>query len=108
MKNGFTYHGTEIDALGGSFGKYQGELQYGIQVGNTAAYLAASGVNEGGWRDLQSSDLGNLYGDIGWQGNRGQVHVNVIAAQTIASTAPVLRQFSCSRSIPRHNSPHRT
>ena len=82
MKNGFTYHGTEIDALGGSFAKYQGELQYGIQVGDTAAYLAASGVNEGGWRDLQSSDLGNLFGDIGWQGNRGQVHVNIIAAQT--------------------------
>jgi iron complex outermembrane recepter protein len=82
MKDGFTYHGTEIDALGGSFGKYQGELQYGVQSGNVAAYIAASGVNEGGWRDLQSSDLGNLFGDIGWQGNRGQVHVNVIAAQT--------------------------
>ena len=30
MKNGFGYHGAEIDALGGSFGKYQGELQYGV------------------------------------------------------------------------------
>ncbi len=80
MKNGFSYHGTEVDALGGSFGKYQGELQYGMQTGNIAAYIAASGLHEGGWRDLQSSDLANLYGDIGWRGERGEVHVNVIAA----------------------------
>jgi iron complex outermembrane receptor protein len=92
MKNGFTYHGTEIDALGGSFGKYQGELQYGVQSGNVAAYVAASGLHEGGWRDLQSSDLGNLYGDLGWRGDRGEVHVNVTAAQTRLSgpgTSPV-------------------
>ena len=38
MKNGFTYHGAEIDLLGGSFAHYQGELQYGVQSGNTAAY----------------------------------------------------------------------
>ncbi len=92
MKNGFTYHGSEVDALGGSFDKYQGELQYGIQTGDTAAYIAASGLHEGGWRDLQSSDLANLYGDIGWRGNRGEVHVNVIAANNRLNgpgTAPV-------------------
>ena len=58
------------------------QLQSGIQVGDTAAYLAVTGLHEGGWRDLQSSDLGNLYGDIGWRGDRGEVHVNVIAANT--------------------------
>ncbi|HEY2538953.1 MAG TPA: TonB-dependent receptor [Stellaceae bacterium] len=80
MKNGFTYHGAEADALGGSFGLYQGELQTGVQTGNTAAYLAVNGLAEGGWRDLQSSNIANLYGDIGWRGERGEVHVNVIAA----------------------------
>jgi outer membrane receptor protein involved in Fe transport len=80
MKNGFTYHGAEIDALGGSFAKYQGELQSGIQVGDVAAYAALTGLHEGGWRDLQSSNLGNFYGDIGWRGDRGELHVNVVAA----------------------------
>ena len=80
MKNGFTYHGAEIDALGGSFAKYQGELQSGIQVGDVAAYAVLTGLHEGGWRDLQSSDLGNFFGDIGWRGDRGELHVNVIAA----------------------------
>ena len=82
MKNGFGYHGAEVDTLGGSFDQYQGQLQSGVQVGDTAAYLAMTGVHEGGWRDLQSSNLGNLYGDIGWRGDRGEVHVNVIAANT--------------------------
>jgi iron complex outermembrane recepter protein len=82
MKNGFTYHGAEFDLLGGSFAKYQGELQYGVQSGNVAGYVAASGLHEGGWRDLQSSDLGNFFGDLGWRGNRGEVHVNLTAAQT--------------------------
>jgi iron complex outermembrane receptor protein len=80
MKNGFTYHGAEIDLLGGSFAKYQGEFQYGVESGNVAAYVAGSALQEGGWRDVQSSQLRNLYGDLGWRGERGEVHVNVIAA----------------------------
>jgi iron complex outermembrane receptor protein len=92
MKNGFTYHGAEIDLLGGSFTKYQGELQYGIQSGDVAAYVAASGLHEGGWRDLQSSNIRNFYGDIGWRGNRGEVHLNVTAADNTLNgpgTSPV-------------------
>ena len=82
MKNGFTYRGAEIDLSGGSFAHYQGEFQYGVRSGNVAVYAAGSGLQEGGWRDLQSSDLGNFYGDLGWRGERGEVHVNVTAAQT--------------------------
>ncbi len=80
MKNGFTYQGTEIDLLGGSFAKYQGELQYGVQIGNVAAYAAANGLQETGWRDVQSSQLRNFYGDVGWRGTGGELHFNVTAA----------------------------
>ncbi|HEY1300343.1 MAG TPA: TonB-dependent receptor [Stellaceae bacterium] len=80
LKNGFTYQGTEFDALGGSFAKYQGELQYGILAGNVAAYVAANGLQEQGWRDVQDSQLRNFYGDIGWRGSKGEVHVNVTGA----------------------------
>ncbi len=76
MKNGFTYHGGEIELLGGSFAYYQGRIAIRRAGGNTAAYVAASGLHQGGWRDLQSSDLGNFYGDLGWRGERGEVHVN--------------------------------
>ncbi|MGH7055544.1 MAG: TonB-dependent receptor [Stellaceae bacterium] len=80
MKNGFTYHGGEVDLLGGSFGKYEGEFQYGLQSGNVASYVAASGLHEGGWRQTQSSDIANFFGDVGWRGNRGELHLDITAA----------------------------
>jgi iron complex outermembrane receptor protein len=82
MKNGFTYHGGELDLLGGSFGKYQAELQYGVQAGNVATYIAARGVHDDGWRQAQSSDLINFFGDLGWRGGRGELHIDLTSADT--------------------------
>ncbi|HSZ93262.1 MAG TPA: TonB-dependent receptor [Acetobacteraceae bacterium] len=82
LKNGFTYHGGEIDAYGGSFGQVAGAFQYGKQAGNTAVYIAASGLTENGWRDDQSQALKQLYADIGWRGERAEVHLNIDLAQT--------------------------
>ncbi len=82
MKNGFTYHGTEIDALGGSFGHYEGQLQSGVQSGNVAVYVAGRALHQDGWRDPQSSDLANFFGDIGWRGDRGEFHIDVTQAET--------------------------
>ena len=47
LKNGFTYQGGEISFHGGSFDTYGGDFQYGKQSGNTAVYVAASGVYSG-------------------------------------------------------------
>jgi iron complex outermembrane recepter protein len=82
MKDGFTYHGGELDVFGGSFGQISGESEYGRQIGNTAIYMAASGLHENGWRDFQQSGLKQFYGDIGWRTERAEVHLNVDAAQT--------------------------
>ena len=48
LKNGFTYQGGELELRGGSFGTVDGEFQYGKQSGNTAVYVAGSGVQAGG------------------------------------------------------------
>jgi outer membrane receptor protein involved in Fe transport len=82
LKNGFTYHGGEIDAYGGSFGQIAGAFQYGKQSGNTSVYVAAAGLTEGGWRFFQSSALKQFYGDIGWRGDSAELHLNVDTAQT--------------------------
>jgi len=82
LKNGFTYQGSEIDVHGGSFGTFGGDFQFGKQSGNTAVYVAASGVHQDGWRDLQSSDIENFYGDVGWRGNAGELHLNVLLANS--------------------------
>ncbi len=92
LKNGFTYHGGEIEASGGSFDTLGLNFQYGQRSGDTAVYVAASGMHQDGWRDLQSSNLENFYGDIGWRGNTGELHFNVLLANTVLNgpgTSPV-------------------
>lgn len=92
LKNGFTWQGGEISLHGGSFNTVGAEFQYGKQSGNTAVYVAASGLHQDGWRDGQSSDLQNFYGDVGWRGTTGELHFNVLLANSVLNgpgTSPV-------------------
>ena len=92
LKNGFTYHGFEADLSGGSFGQVQGDLQYGKQSGDFAVYFAGTALHESGWRDQQSSDIQNFYGDLGWRGERTELHLSITAANSALNnpgTAPV-------------------
>ena len=92
LKNGFTYQGGEISFHGGSFDTYGADFQYGKQSGNNAVYVAVSGLHQGGWRDLQSSDIENFYGDVGWRGNTGELHFNVLFGNSVLNgpgTSPV-------------------
>ena len=92
LKNGFTYQGSEISFHGGSFDTYGGDFQYGKQSGNTSTYFAASGVSQEGWRDLQSTTIQNFYGDVGWRGNAGELHLNAMFGNSVLNgpgTSPV-------------------
>ena len=82
LKNGFTYQGGELELHGGSFGTFGGGFQFGKQSGDTAMYVAVSGMHQNGWRDLQSSDLENFYGDVGWRGNAGELHFSTLLANS--------------------------
>ncbi len=92
MKNGFTYAGGEADASGGSFGQAQGEAQYGAVSGDTAIYVAGNVLHQDGWRDLQSSDVRNFYGDVGWRRDAIELHANLTLANSVLNgpgTSPV-------------------
>src|SRR6266568_2711520 len=82
MKNGFTYQGFESEAQGGSFGRFTGEAQYGVQIGDRAAYIAAEGLHDGGWRFKSPTDLARLYGDLGWRNDAAELHLVVSAASS--------------------------
>ena len=92
MKNGFTYQGVEADLSGGSFGTIQGETQYGMQRGNVSFYAAGNELHQNGWRDLQSSDVQNFYGDLGWRNDRAEAHVTLSLGNSVLNgpgTSPV-------------------
>jgi outer membrane receptor protein involved in Fe transport len=92
LKNGFSYQGAEAVMSGGSFGQAQGQFQAGWQSGNDSAYIGGTVLHQDGWRDLQSSDIYNVYGDVGWRGDKAEVHLGITAASTALNgpgTSPV-------------------
>jgi iron complex outermembrane receptor protein len=92
MKNGFNFHGFEGEFLGGSYGRISTGLQYGIQKGDVAAYIAVQGLNDRGWRDNSPAQLARLYTDIGWRHDGNEVHVTFAAAANtfgVTAAAPI-------------------
>ncbi len=93
-KNGFRYHGGEADLLGGSFGQVEGQAQYGVQSadGHQSLYVAGTALHQDGWRDLQTSDIYNVFGDYGVRTDKAEVHLKVTAANNVLNgpgTSPV-------------------
>ena len=92
MKNGFLYHGAEIDTMGGSFGRVQSSLQWGKQVDNFAVYGALEGAHDDGFRNFSSSDIRRFYGDVGYRSEGNEFHLNMGVADNkfgATATAPV-------------------
>jgi outer membrane receptor protein involved in Fe transport len=92
MKDGFRYHGAEIDTMGGSFGRVQSSAQWGKQVDNFAVYGALEALHDSGFRDLSASDVRRFYGDIGYRNDGNEFHLNMGAADNkfgATATVPV-------------------
>lgn len=98
MKDGFNYHGAEVDVMGGAFGRLQSSVQWGKQEGNWAVYGALEGVHDDGYRNFGTSDVRRFYGDIGYRYDGNEIHLNMGAADNsfgAAATTPLelLQQY---------------
>ena len=92
LKNGFTYHGTEVRGAAGSFGRISSSLQHGQEIGNVGIYVAVSGLNDDGWRVHSPSRLRQIYADLGLKADKGEFHLSVVGADnhlTGNGTVPV-------------------
>jgi iron complex outermembrane recepter protein len=84
MKNGFTYHGVEAEAFGGSYGRVQSNVQVGAQDGNVSAYAAFESAYDRGWRDFaNSSHVNRMYVDVGARNDTTEAHINFTGADNI-------------------------
>jgi iron complex outermembrane receptor protein len=91
MKNGFTFQGLEGELQGGSR-RLNGGIQFGIQKGDVAAYIAAQGLDDRGWRQQSPARLARVYADIGWRNDGNEVHLVVSAASNffgVVAAAPI-------------------
>ena len=92
MKNGFSYHGAEIDVMGGSYGRIQSSLQWGKQINDWAIYGAFEAIHDDGYRLFSESNILRFYGDIGHRNIDSEIHLNMGAANNTfgaAATTPV-------------------
>jgi hypothetical protein len=78
MKNGFDFQGNEVEAYGGSFGRWRVTGQTGLEVGDLAFYGGVSGFAEDGWRDQSPSNLQQVYGDARWRGVGAESAFNLV------------------------------
>jgi outer membrane receptor protein involved in Fe transport len=98
MKNGFSYHGAEIDTMGGSFGRVQSSAQWGKQYDQFAVYGALEGLHDVGFRNFSTSNVRRFYGDVGYKNDSSEFHLNLGAADNnfgATATAPIelLQQY---------------
>jgi iron complex outermembrane receptor protein len=92
MKDGFLYHGTEISAFGGSYGRVGGSEQTGVQIGNWAAYFGGERIEDDGWRQFSPADIRRMYADLGFKNSDVEFHFNMTAADNfygVAAASPV-------------------
>ncbi|MFA5950184.1 MAG: TonB-dependent receptor [Hyphomicrobium sp.] len=92
MRDGFNFHGTEVDVRAGSNGRYQGALTTGLQSGSYAAFLALEGINDDGFRDFSESQIRRMYADLGVKRDGAEFHINFTGANNdvgVTAAAPV-------------------
>ena len=92
MKNGFTWQGFEIDGRGGSRGRRQVAMQYGVEAENFASYLAVEALGDNGYRQFSGAHLKRIYGDVGYRGDSAEIHATLTLAQNrfgVSGPAPV-------------------
>lgn len=90
MKDGFLYHGAEINTMGGSYGRIQSSAQWGKQADNFAVYGALEGVHDDGFRNFSPSDIRRFYGDVGYRNAGSEFHLNMgVADNKFGATATV-------------------
>ncbi len=89
MKNGFTWQGFEIDARAGGRARGQGSIQFGVKSGDWAGYFALEGIRDKGARYFSGSSVRRFYGDIGYRGDRAEIHGTIgLAANNFGASGP--------------------
>jgi iron complex outermembrane receptor protein len=83
MRDGFNTQGGRLEVSGGSYGRIQGAIDYGKQVGDFAFYGALEGVQDGGFRQFGASTIRRFYGDLGYRANGNEYHLSAGLADNL-------------------------
>jgi iron complex outermembrane receptor protein len=82
MKNGFLWQGLETQVMGGSFGRVNGQFEYGKQIDDYSLYVTGDATHDGGWRYFSPSTLFRIYGDLGYRTPGNEIHFTASGARS--------------------------
>ena len=81
-KSGRTNPGGAIEAYMGSWGRKAGSAEFGgvTQDGSVDYFISGNVFSEDGWRDYSPSDVGQIFGKIGWQNETTSLNLSYTGA----------------------------
>lgn len=91
MKDGFNFHGADVDTRFGSYGRKQVSTEAGQQVGNFAIYGAFEAINDDGYRDFSDAEVRRGFVDLGFKNSWSEFHFNFTGADNhvgVTAAAP--------------------
>ena len=101
MKNGFTYHGGELELSGGSYGQRSAVGQFGINSGPLGFYVAGQALDWDGWREFSNDRIRTVYAALSYHTDRVVIDLSYSFAQNALAgqgSAPV-QTLAVSRSL---------
>jgi outer membrane receptor protein involved in Fe transport len=81
-KSGRTNSGGAVEAYMGSWGRKAGSAEFGgvTQDGSIDYFISGNVFSEDGWRDYSPSDVGQLFGKVGWQNETSSLSLSYTGA----------------------------
>lgn len=80
-KRGYTHRGGALELSGGSWGRHNGQAEYGGVAANGVDYfIAGNYFDEDGWRDASPSKVRQMFGQLGWRNASTDLSVSLALA----------------------------
>lgn len=81
-KSGRTNPGGAVEAYMGSWGRKAGSAEYGgvSKDGSIDYFISGNVFSEDGWRDYSPTDVGQIFGKIGWQNESSALNLSYTGA----------------------------
>lgn len=82
-KSGFTYPGTQVEVMGGSFGRMVAAVESGgSRADRWGYYASARYLTEDGWRQHSPSEALHLFSNLGWRSDASSLALMLSRIET--------------------------
>lgn len=101
MKDGFSYHGADLELSGGSYGQHSAVAQFGMNSGAFGFYIAGRALDWDGWRQYSEDRIRVMYADLSWHTDQVMLDLSYSGAQNDMNgqgPAPV-QELAVNRSL---------